>query len=146
MGIMALDIPNGARFQWVPSYTSALRLSMADPRFPYVNWRGGRPRAVHGPRQRALGFVDADLRHPPLDDKGRPVGRRFTMEEAAAFSDKRVAEVAAARAAGQAKPKVGAETRDGRPSARRLDPLRRIQDQRAGDAALLSQGRAGNPL
>jgi hypothetical protein len=78
---------------------------MADPKFPYVKWRGGRPRAVHGPRQRALGFVDADLRHPPLDDKGRPVGRWFTMEEAAAFSDKRVTEVAAARAAGQAKPK-----------------------------------------
>jgi hypothetical protein len=78
---------------------------MADPRFPYVKWRDGRPRAVHGPRQRALGFVDADLRHPPLDDKGRPVGRWFTMEEAAAFSDKRVAEVAAARAAGRAKPK-----------------------------------------
>lgn len=78
---------------------------MADPRFPYVKWRGGRPRAVHGPRQRALGFVDADLRHPPLDDKGRSVGRWFTIAEAAAFSDKRVAEVAAARAAGQTKPK-----------------------------------------
>ena len=78
---------------------------MADPRFPYVKRRGGRPRAVHGPRQRALGFVDADLRHPPLDNKGRPVGRWFMIEEAAAFSDKRVAEVASARAAGQTKPK-----------------------------------------
>jgi len=78
---------------------------MADPKFPYVKWRGGRPRAVHGPRQRALGFVDADLRHPPSDDKGRPVGRWFTIAEAAAFSDKRVAEVAAAGAAGKTKSK-----------------------------------------
>jgi hypothetical protein len=77
---------------------------MAHPRFPYVDWRSGRPRAKHGPRQRALGFVDADLRHPPLDEKGRPIGPWFTLEEAKTFSDKRVAEVAAARISGRIKP------------------------------------------
>src|SRR4030088_617140 len=65
MGIMALDIPDRARFQWVPSLTTAPRLSMADPKFPYVKWRDGRPRSSHGAYARALGFVDADLRHHP---------------------------------------------------------------------------------
>lgn len=74
---------------------------MADPKFPYVKWRAGRPRAVHGPRQRALGFEDKDLRHPPLDTRGRPIGAWFTMQEASDFSDKRVAEILAARAAGR---------------------------------------------
>jgi hypothetical protein len=31
---------------------------MADPKFPYVKWRGGRPRSSHGAYARALGFVD----------------------------------------------------------------------------------------
>jgi hypothetical protein len=62
---------------------------MADPKFPYVKWRDGRPRAVHGPRQRKRGFVDQDLKH---DD-----GSWFTMEECAAFSDKRVREVKESR-------------------------------------------------
>lgn len=66
---------------------------MADPKFPYVRWRDGRPRAVHGPVQRKRGFVDKDLRHPD--------GSWFTMEEAAAFSDKRVSEVKKSR--GQSK-------------------------------------------
>lgn len=62
---------------------------MADPRFPYVRWRDGRPRSSHGQYQRRRGFVDEDLRHPD--------GRWFSMEEAAAFSDRRVKEVAQSR-------------------------------------------------
>ena len=31
---------------------------MADPKFPYVKWREGRPRSSHGAYARALGFVD----------------------------------------------------------------------------------------
>lgn len=50
---------------------------MADPKFPHVKWRDGRPRSSHGAYARALGFVDADLRHPPYDEKGRPVGAWF---------------------------------------------------------------------
>ena len=34
---------------------------MADPKFPYVKWRDGRPRSSHGAYARALGFVDTDL-------------------------------------------------------------------------------------
>jgi hypothetical protein len=62
---------------------------MSIPNPPYVVWRDGRPRAKHGPAQRARGFVDADLRHPD--------GRWFTLEEAYAFSDQRVREIAADR-------------------------------------------------
>ena len=40
---------------------------MADPKFPYVKWRDGRPRSSHGAYARVLGFVDGDLRHPPYD-------------------------------------------------------------------------------
>ena len=58
---------------------------MADPKFPYVKWRDGRPRSSHGAYARALGFVDADLRHPPHDEKGRPVGAWFNLQEASDF-------------------------------------------------------------
>src|SRR5450631_2569715 len=101
MGIMALDIPDRARFQWVPSLTTAPRLSMADPKFPYVKWRDGRPRSSHGAYARALGFVDADLRHPPHDENGRPVGAWFNLQQASDFSDKRKSEIEAARRAGK---------------------------------------------
>ena len=74
MGIMALDIPDFVSLQSVHSLTSAPRLSMADPKFPYVKWRDGRPRSSHGAYARALGLVDVDLRHPPHDENGRPVG------------------------------------------------------------------------
>src|SRR5216684_3795115 len=106
MGIVALDIPDGARFQWVPSLTSAPRLSMTDPKFPYLKWRDGRPRSSHGAYARALGFVDADLRHPPHDDNGRPVGRWFNLQEASDFSDKRRSEIEAARRAGKLPKKI----------------------------------------
>lgn len=62
---------------------------MADPKFPYVRWRAGRPRSSHSQWQRRRGFVDEDLRHPD--------GRWFSLEEAAAFSDRRVKEVAQSR-------------------------------------------------
>jgi hypothetical protein len=52
---------------------------MADPKFPYVKWRDGRPRSSHGAYARALGFVDADLRHPPHDENGRPAGAWFNL-------------------------------------------------------------------
>jgi hypothetical protein len=60
---------------------------MADPKFPYVKWRNGRPRSSHGAYARILGFVDADLRHPPHDEKGRPVGGWFNLQEASDFSE-----------------------------------------------------------
>ena len=59
---------------------------MADPKFPYVKWRDGRPRSSHGVYARALGFVDADLRHPPHEENGRPVGAWFNLQEASDFS------------------------------------------------------------
>ncbi|WP_338821810.1 hypothetical protein [Bradyrhizobium septentrionale] len=74
---------------------------MADPKFPYVKWRDGRPRSSHGAYARALGFVDSDLRHPPHDEKGRPVGPWFNLQEASEFSDKRSSEIEAARRSGK---------------------------------------------
>lgn len=62
---------------------------MADPKFPYVAWREGRPRSKHGPRQRKRGFVDQDLKHPD--------GSWYSMEQCAAFSDQRVIEIKASR-------------------------------------------------
>jgi hypothetical protein len=79
---------------------------MADPKFPYVKWRDGRPRSSHGVYARALGFVDADLRHPPHDENGRPVGAWFNLHEASDFSDKRKSEIEAARRAGKLPKKI----------------------------------------
>ncbi|UPK40929.1 hypothetical protein IVB18_49295 (plasmid) [Bradyrhizobium sp. 186] len=87
---------------------------MADPKFPYVKWRDGRPRSSHGAYARALGFVDGDLRHPPNDENGRPVGRWFNLQEASDFSDKRKSEIEAARRAGKLPKKI---TVRGPPSA-----------------------------
>jgi hypothetical protein len=71
-----------------------------------VKWRDGRPRSSHGAYARALGFVDADLRHPPRDEKGRPVGAWFNLQEASDFSDKRRSEIEAARRAGKLLKKI----------------------------------------
>ena len=79
---------------------------MADPKFPYVKWRDGRPRSSHGAYARALGFVDADLRHPPHDEKARPVGAWFNLKEASDLSDKRRSEIEAARRAGKLLKKI----------------------------------------
>ena len=84
---------------------------MADPKFPYVKWRDGRPRSSHGAYARALGFVDADLRHPPHDEKGRPVGAWFNLQEASDFSDKRRSEIEAARRAGKLPKKITVRNR-----------------------------------
>jgi hypothetical protein len=65
----------------------------------WIKWRDGRPRLVNGPRERLLGFKDRDLRHPPHDRKGRPIGRWFSYEEAEKVSQEHAATVAAARAA-----------------------------------------------
>lgn len=56
---------------------------------PFVRWRNGRPRIVHGPRERELGLVDRDLRH-----EGGPW---FTFEEAAAAGAENYASVLALR-------------------------------------------------
>jgi hypothetical protein len=79
---------------------------MADPKFPYVKWRSGRPRSSHGAYARILGFADADLRHPPHDEKGRPVGAWFNLQEASDFSDRRRSEIEAARRAGKLPKKI----------------------------------------
>src|SRR4051812_1999284 len=70
-------------------------------KLPYIKWREGRPRLIHGARERALGFSDRDLRHPPLDDKGRPTGPWFSYEEAAAVSAAHHPKILAARTAGK---------------------------------------------
>ena len=79
---------------------------MADPKFPYVKWREGRPRSSHGAYARALGFVDADLRHLPHDENGRPVGAWFNLQEASDFSDRRRSEIEAARRVGKLPKKI----------------------------------------
>lgn len=79
---------------------------MADPKFPYVKWRDGRPRSSHGAYARLRGFVDGDLRHPPYDEKGRAVGAWFNLQEASDFSDKRKSEIEAARRAGKLPTKI----------------------------------------
>lgn len=52
---------------------------MANINLKWIKWRDGRPRVVHGPRERELGFEDKDLRHGEN-------GPWFTFEEAQAFS------------------------------------------------------------
>jgi hypothetical protein len=69
---------------------------MSRPNPPYVKMRDGRPRLVHGPRERARGFVDRDLK---TDD-----GAWFTYEEAWAFSEKHQAEIIKARQQKRHKP------------------------------------------
>jgi hypothetical protein len=70
-------------------------------KLPYIKWREGRPRLIHGARERALGFADRDLRHPPLDIKGRPVGPWFTYEEAKKVSDEHHQKIKTVRASGK---------------------------------------------
>ncbi len=61
-------------------------------KLPYIKWRDGRPRLVHGPRERSAGFVDRDLRHPET-------GAWFSYEEARALSERHAAEIRKARTA-----------------------------------------------
>lgn len=69
-------------------------------KLPWIKWRDGRPRLVNGQRERAQGFADRDLRHPPLDAEGRPIGPWFTYEEAKKASDEHVEKVKTARVTG----------------------------------------------
>lgn len=62
---------------------------------PLVTWREGRPRFVAGPRHRKMGYKGEDLRHPPHDRDGRPVGPWFSLEEAIVWSAARKREIAA---------------------------------------------------
>lgn len=62
-------------------------------KLPWIKWREGRPRVSNGARERALGFVDRDLRHGLT-------GAWFTYEEAKAASDEHHAKILAARASG----------------------------------------------
>ena len=71
---------------------------MANFKVPYVKLREQpdgtiRPRAVHGPRQRAMGFKDQDLKHPN--------GAWYSFADAREFSDARVKEVAEASLTGR---------------------------------------------
>lgn len=54
---------------------------------PNVTWRDGKPRFIPGPELRAAGYKGKNLRHPPEDRHGRPVGPWFTLEECIAWSD-----------------------------------------------------------
>lgn len=60
------------------------------PSIPYVSWRNGRPRFNPNDGVRALGFKAEDLKHED--------GRWMTRGEAVDWSDKRSAEIQAARA------------------------------------------------
>lgn len=69
---------------------------------PYVALRAQadgtlRPRFQPGPRERRLGFVNEDLRHPD--------GRWFSFEEACAFARARLADIDAARKSGRTAPR-----------------------------------------
>lgn len=68
---------------------------MADIKLPYVVWRDGRPRFHPSAREQALGFAGKDLRHPN--------GAWLNLDEAAAWSAARYAEIVAARVAGKRK-------------------------------------------
>jgi hypothetical protein len=63
-------------------------------KLPFIKWRDGRPRLVHGPRERAKGFADRDLRHDET-------GAWFTYEEAKAFADAHLEEIKGARKSGK---------------------------------------------
>jgi hypothetical protein len=70
-------------------------------RLPWIKWRDGRPRLANSARERAMGFADRDLRHPPFDAEGRPIGAWFTYEEAKAVSDEHQRKIVEARASGR---------------------------------------------
>ncbi|MBR0700143.1 hypothetical protein JQ599_09550 [Bradyrhizobium diazoefficiens] len=65
-------------------------------KLPFIKWRDGRPRLVHGPRERARGFEDRDLRHAET-------GAWYSYEEAKAFADKHLEEIKRTRQAGPRK-------------------------------------------
>lgn len=62
-------------------------------KLPFIKWRDGRPRVVHGPRDRALGLADHDLK--------TDAGAWFTYEQAEKFSSEYVEKLDELRAAGK---------------------------------------------
>jgi hypothetical protein len=62
-------------------------------KLPFVKWRDGRPRLVHGPRDRALGLVDRDLK--------TDAGAFMTFEQAQTFSRHHAVTVMELRASGK---------------------------------------------
>lgn len=62
-------------------------------KLPWIKWRDGRPRLMHSPRERALGFADRDLK--------TDAGEWMTYEEAKAFSIEHQAKIVAARESGK---------------------------------------------
>jgi hypothetical protein len=66
---------------------------MSDIKLPYITWRGGRPRFNPSSREQALGFRGEDLRHAD--------GRWYTLDDAKAFAEQKLAEIKAARIGGK---------------------------------------------
>ena len=66
---------------------------------PLVTWREGRPRYWPSKAQRELGFRGEDLRHPPLNQDGKPVGAWYSLDEAIKWSNARQEEIAKKREA-----------------------------------------------
>jgi DNA invertase Pin-like site-specific DNA recombinase len=87
---------------------------------------------------RALGFVDSDLRQPPREEKGRPVGAWFNLQEASDFSDKRRAEIEAARRAGKLPKRLPFRSVHDRGPSGRLEPIGRVQSAVGSFAIILS--------
>jgi integrase len=63
-------------------------------KIPLVTWRDGRPRYWPSAAQRTLGYKGEDLRHPPFDKTGLPIGVWFTLDEAIAWSKNREQDIA----------------------------------------------------
>lgn len=80
--------------------------SRSTVKLPFIKWRDGRPRLVHGPRERASGFEDCDLRHVAT-------GAWFSYEEAKAFADKHLDEIKRSRQAAPRKIKAPSLQRAG---------------------------------
>ncbi|MDN3278821.1 hypothetical protein QWJ07_31480 [Frankia sp. RB7] len=75
-------------------------------KLPFIKWRDGRPRVVHGPRERSAGFEDRDLRHVET-------GAWYTYEDAKAFADKHIEEIKRSRQAAGKKVKAPSLNRAG---------------------------------
>lgn len=78
----------------VPEHRAGKAMGRVEIKIPLVTWRDGRPRFIPGAAARALGYQGEDLRHPPLDRRGRRVGPWFNLQEAIDWSAARVAEIA----------------------------------------------------
>ena len=97
---------------------------MADPKFPYVKWRDGRPRSSHGAYARALGFVG---------------GVRF-------FRQTKIGNRSGAPRWQTAKKDYGPEAYHDRGSSGRLEQIGRVQGVVGRLAIVLSQVHLRHPL